>query len=210
MSGLKALWAVAHTQVLAIAAGGSVAVLVIVIICMIALVVGSGFGVFFAAEPVGDGMSLADAITQLNGEYQDRLEEIEADHPHDRLEITSHDGSYALAWQDVLAVFAARTSGAEEGAPVAYLDEANLERLRQIMWDMNEVTWEVETQTHEVEAAIAADAAAEEDSDTATASVSESRGSEGTPVVTASATAEPTGRYHSLRTLWCENVGFPA
>ena len=34
---------------------------------------------------------------------------------------------------------------------MAYLDEANLERLRQIMWDMNEVTWEVETQTHEVE-----------------------------------------------------------
>ncbi len=150
MAGLKALWAAAHTMVAAIAAGGTVAVLVVVIICMIALVIGSGFGIFFAAESAGDGMSLADAITRLNGEYQDRLEEIEADHPHDRLEITSNDGSYAIAWQDVLAVFAARTSGAEDGAPVAYLDEANLERLRQIMWDMNEVTWEVETQTHEV------------------------------------------------------------
>ena len=196
MAGLKALWAVAHTMVAAIAAGGTVAVLVVVIICMIALVIGSGFGIFFAAESAGDGMSLADAITQLNGEYQDRLEEIEKDHPHDRLAITSNDGSYAIAWQDVLAVFAARTSGAEDGAPVAYLDEANLERMRQIMWDMNEVTWEVETQTHEVEAAIAADAAAEEDSDTATASVSESRGSEGTPAATASDTAEP-GTDHS-------------
>ena len=196
MAGLKALWAVAHTMVAAIAAGGTVAVLVVVIICMIALVIGSGFGIFFAAESAGDGMSLADAITRLNGEYQDRLEEIEADHPHDRLEITSNDGSYAIAWQDVLAVFAAHTSGAEDGAPVAYLDEANLERMRQIMWDMNEVTWEVETQTHEVEAAIAADAAAEEDSDTATASVSESRGSEGTPAATASDTAEP-GTDHS-------------
>ena len=196
MAGLKALWAAAHTMVAAIAAGGTVAVLVVVIICMIALVIGSGFGIFFAAESAGDGMSLADAITQLNGEYQDRLEEIENDHPHDRLAITSNDGSYAIAWQDVLAVFAARTSGAEDGAPVAYLDEANLERMRQIMWDMNEVTWEVETQTHEVEAAIAADAAAEEDSDTATASVSESRGSEGTPAATASDTAEP-GTDHS-------------
>lgn len=150
MVGLKALWAAAHTIVAAIAAGGTVAVLVVVIICMIALMIGSGFGIFFAAESAGDGMSLADAITQLNVEYQDRLEEIEADYPHDRLEITSNDGNYAIAWQDVLAVFAARTSGAEDGAPVAYLDEANLERLRQIMWDMNEVTWEVETQTHEV------------------------------------------------------------
>ena len=191
MAGLKALWAAAHTLAVTVAAGGTVAVLVVVIVCMIALVIGSGFGIFFASESAGNGMSLADTITRLNGEYQDRLEEIEADHPHDRLEITSNDGSYAIAWQDVLAVFAARTSGTEDGAPVAYLDEANLEWLRQIMWDMNEVTWEVETQTHEVEAAIAADAAAEEDSDTATASVSESRGSEGTPSATASDTAEP-------------------
>ena len=56
-------------------------------------------------------MSLADAITQLNGEYQDRLEEIENDHPHDRLAITSNDGSYAIAWQDVLAVFAPAQAG---------------------------------------------------------------------------------------------------
>lgn len=186
MVGLKALWAAAHTIVAAIAAGGTVAVLVVVIICMIALMIGSGFGIFFAAESAGDGMSLADAITQLNVEYQDRLEEIEADYPHDRLEITSNDGSYAIAWQDVLAVFAARTSGAEDGTPVAYLDEANLERLRQIMWDMNEVTWEVKTQTHEVETT-----PAEEDSGTTTASVSESRGSEETPAATASDTAEP-------------------
>ena len=157
MVGLKALWAAAHTIVAAIAAGGTVAVLVVVIICMIALMIGSGFGIFFAAESAGDGMSLADAITQLNVEYQDRLEEIEADYPHDRLEITSNDGSYAIAGQDVLAVFAARTSGAEDGTPVAYLDEANLERLRQIMWDMNEITWEVETQTHEVETTPATD-----------------------------------------------------
>ena len=161
MAGLKALWAAAHTMVAAIAAGGTVAVLVVVIVCMIALVIGSGFGIFFAAESTGDGMRLADAITQLNGEYQERLEEIEADHPHDRLEITSNDGSYAIAWQDVLAVFAARTSGAEDGAPVAYLDEANLERLRQIMWDMNEITWEVETQTHEVGTTPATDTTAD-------------------------------------------------
>ena len=169
MAGLKALWAATHTLVLAIAAGGTVAVLVVVIVCMIALVIGSGFGIFFAAEPAGDGMSLADAITQLNGEYQDQLEEIENDHPHDRLAITSNDGSYAIAWQDVLAVFAARTSGAEDGAPVAYLDEANLERLRQIMWDMNEITWEVETQTHEVETTPATDTTA----DTAAATTEE-------------------------------------
>ena len=202
MAGLKALWAAAHTMVAAIAAGGTVAMLVVVIICMIALVIGSGFGIFFTAESAGDGMSLADAITRLNGEYQDRLEEIEADHPHDRLEITSNDGSYAIAWQDVLALFAARTSGAEDGAPVAVLDKENLDRLREIMWDMNEITWEIETQTHEVENApvndvvsdITADVTAADmagaDSDTRTASASESSGAEEPLTATTTNTAD--------------------
>ena len=186
MAGLKALWAATQTLAAAIAAGGTTALLVIVVLCMVAMVAGSAFGIFFAAEPTGDGISVAQAITELNEEYQEHLQEIESEEEYDRQEIESNDGSYAIAWQDVLAVFAARTSGAEDGAPVAYLDEENLERLRQIMWDMNEITWEVETQTHEVETT-----PAEEDSGTATASVSESRGSEETPAATASDTAEP-------------------
>ena len=157
MAGLKALWAATQTLAAAIAAGGTTALLVIVVLCMVAMVAGSAFGIFFAAEPTGDGISVAQAITELNEEYQERLQEIESEEEYDRQEIESNDGSYAIAWQDVLAVFAARTSGAEDGAPVAYLDEENLERLRQIMWDMNEITWEVETQTHEVETTPATD-----------------------------------------------------
>ena len=157
MAGLKELWAATQTLAAAIAAGGTTALLVIVILCMVAMVAGSAFGIFFAAEPTGDGVSVAQAITELNEEYQERLQEIEGEEEYDRQEIESNDGSYAIAWQDVLAVFAARTSGAEDGAPVAYLDEENLERLRQIMWDMNEITWEVETQTHEVETTPATD-----------------------------------------------------
>ncbi|MFR3226302.1 MAG: hypothetical protein ACLTNY_04990, partial [Blautia massiliensis (ex Durand et al. 2017)] len=90
---------------------------------------------------------------QLNGEYQDRLEEIENNITHDRQEIVSNDGSYAIAWQDVLAVFAARTSGAEDGASVAFIDEDNLDRLREIMWDMNKVAYRTDTSTSEVEIA---------------------------------------------------------
>lgn len=133
MAGLKALWAGTQALVVAIAAGGSTAVLVIVVICMIALVQASAFGIFFAGESSGSGISIQEAVTLLNGEYQDRLEEIENNVTHDRQEIESNDGSYAIAWQDVLAVFAARTSGAEDGASVAMIDADNLDRLRAIM-----------------------------------------------------------------------------
>ena len=151
MAGLKALWAGIQALVVAIAAGGSTAVLVIVVICMIALVLASAFGIFFAGESSGSGISIQEAVTQLNGEYQDRLEEIENNVTHDRQEIESNDGSYAIAWQDVLAVFAARTSGAEDGASVAVIDADNLDRLRDIMWDMNAVDYRTETDTQTVQ-----------------------------------------------------------
>ena len=151
MAGLKALWAGTQALVVAIAAGGSTAVLVIVVICMIALVLASAFGIFFAGESSGSGISIQEAVTRLNGEYQDRLEEIENNVPHDRQEIESNDGSYAIAWQDVLAVFAARTSGAEDGASVAVIDADNLDRLRDIMWDMNAVDYRTETDTQTVQ-----------------------------------------------------------
>ena len=153
MAGLKALWASTQTLVAAIAAGGTAAVFVVVIICMIALVLGSAFGIFFAGESTGTGITVQEAITQLNGEYQNRLKEIENSVTHDRQEIVSNDGSYAIAWQDVLAVFAARTSGAEDGASVAFIDEDNLDRLRQILWDMNEVDYHTDTNASEVEIA---------------------------------------------------------
>ena len=151
MAGLKALWAGTQALVVAIAAGGSTAVLVIVVICMIALVLASAFGIFFAGESNGSGISIQEAVTQLNGEYRDRLEEIENNVTHDRQEIESNDGSYAIAWQDVLAIFAARTSGAEDGASVAVIDADNLDRLRDIMWDMNAVDYRTETDTQTVQ-----------------------------------------------------------
>ena len=166
MAGLKALWAATQTLAAAIAAGGTTALLAIVVFCMVAMVAGSAFGIFFAAEPTGDGVSVAQAITELNEEYQERLQEIESEEEYDRQEIESNDGSYAIAWQDVLAVFAARTSGAEDGAPVAYLDEENLERLRTTLWDMNEVDYRTETQRHEVDVP-------DEDGNAATETVSE-------------------------------------
>lgn len=84
---------------------------VILLICLIALVAGSAYGIFFAAEsPDENAISVQEAVELLTEEYRDRLEEIENSTEYDRQEIESNDGSYAIAWQDVLAVFASQTS----------------------------------------------------------------------------------------------------
>lgn len=151
-SAIRHLMAALQSLVAAMIAGGSVTVFIILLICLIALVTGSAYGIFFAAEPPDENaISVQDAVEQLTEEYRDRLEEIESSVDYDRQEIESNDGSYAIAWQDVLAVFASQTSGDTNGAAVAYLDEDNVDRMRTVLWDMNELDWRTENQIQEVE-----------------------------------------------------------
>ena len=151
-AAIQHLLAALQSLAAALIAGGWVAVFIVLLICLIALVAGSAYGIFFAAEaPDENAVTVQAAVEQLTEEYRDQLEEIEDSTEYDRQEIESNDGNYAIAWQDVLAVFASQTAGDANGAAVAYLDEDNVERLRTVLWDMNELDWRTETQTREVE-----------------------------------------------------------
>lgn len=91
-TAIKATIAAVKGLIAAIAAGGWIAVVIILLICLIALIVGSCFGLFFGSESTGTGTSVTQAVADLNGEYQAHIQEIEAANPHDRQEVTSNDG----------------------------------------------------------------------------------------------------------------------
>ena len=150
-TAIKAAAAAIKGLVAAIAAGGWVAVVIILLICLIALIVGSCFGLFFGSDSTGTGTSVTQAVSALNGEYLSHIQEIEDSNPHDRQEITSNDGVLSINWEDVLAVFSAKVTGAENGAQVASLDDAQVQQLRDIMWEMNTVSSSTHTESHEVE-----------------------------------------------------------
>lgn len=150
-TAIKAAAAAIKGLVAAIAAGGWVAVVIILLICLIALIVGSCFGLFFGSDSTGTGTSVTQAVSTLNGEYLSHIQEIEDSNPHDRQEITSNDGVLSINWEDVLAVFSAKVTGAKDGAQVASLDDAQVQQLRDIMWEMNAVSSSTRTESHEVE-----------------------------------------------------------
>lgn len=58
----------------AIAAGGWIAVVVIIVICLIALIVGSCFGIFFSSEDTGSAQSMQTVVQEINTEYQTQIE----------------------------------------------------------------------------------------------------------------------------------------
>ena len=190
MAALKAAVAAMQSLAAAILAGGWVAVAIILLICLIALVMGSSYGIFFGVESTGSGTSVSQAVRDLNQEYADHLQQISESVSHDRQEMTSNDGNLSINWQEVLAVFSAKVSGASDGEQVASLTDAQVDILRDILWEMNDVDYSTYTESHEVEVTTTNDDGEEE---TTTETVTET-------VLTISIThktaAEMAGEYH--------------
>ena len=151
-SAIRHFLASLHSLVAAIATGISVSLSIIIVISLVAFVSGSAYGIFFAANvPNVNAVTVQEAVETLTGEYRDRLEEISNTIQHDRQDIVANDDVYFIRWQDVLAVFSSYVSGDEFGSPVASLEEEQVDKLRKIMWEMNEVDYSTYPETTTIE-----------------------------------------------------------
>ena len=144
IAAVKAIIAGTKALIAAIAAGGWVAVVVIIVICLIGLLLGSVFGIFFSGEDSGNGMTMQTVVREINTEYDARLDEIKNGTAHDVLEMS---GSRAV-WKEVLAVYAVKTTtDPDNPQEVATMDDGKKELLKNIFWEMNEVSSRTESKT---------------------------------------------------------------
>ena len=144
---LRSIIAAAQSLLAAIAAGGSTVVAMVLVICLIGLLIVSPFGIFFSGEDSGTGHTMPDAVSMMNSEFSTHIEQIKAENPYDELDM-DNAGSAAIIsnWRDVLAVYAVRTT-TDNVSPdeVATLTEGKMEILREIFWDMNAISYHLET-----------------------------------------------------------------
>lgn len=111
---------------------------------LIAALMASPFGILFSNEPSPDTIPLNAAVAEAGKEVCSTLAELQ-DGDYDRIDLTG-----ALpGWREVIAVFAVRTAGAENGVDVATMDADRVDRLKAVFWDMTEITSEVETIRHD-------------------------------------------------------------
>ena len=140
---LRSILAAARSLIVAMMAGGSTVVSLVLVICLIGLLIASPFGIFFSGESSGTGHTMPDAVSMMNSEFSTRIEQIKAENPYDELDM-DNAGSAAMIsnWRDVLAVYAVRTT-TDNASPdeVATLTEEKMEILREIFWDMNAITY---------------------------------------------------------------------
>lgn len=146
---IKAIIAALQKLISAIIAGGWVSLLVILIICMIALICWSVYGLFASANANEGEYTMHNIITRINNEFNEKITDIKTDNPHDKLEMS---GSKA-EWKEVLAVYAVaynmtNTHPANpDEVQVITLDESKEEYIRNLFWEINKIDHRIETYT---------------------------------------------------------------
>lgn len=146
-AAVKAIIAGTKALIAAIAAGGWVAVVIILVICVIGLIVGSCFGIFFSGEDSGTGQTMRQAVQEINADYQSQIDTTRANLTYDELEMS---GSRAV-WPEVLAVYAVKAiTDPDDPQEVATVDDSKKAILKDIFWRMNEISSRTESKTEEV------------------------------------------------------------
>ena len=146
-AAVKAIIAGTKALIAAIAAGGWVAVVIILVICVIGLIVGSCFGIFFSGEDSGTGQTMRQAVQEINADYQSQIDTARANLTYDKLEMS---GSRAV-WPEVLAVYAVKTTtDPDDPQEVATVDNGKKAILKDIFWQMNEISSRTESKTEKV------------------------------------------------------------
>lgn len=141
---VKATIAAAKSLVSAIIAGGWIAVVVIILLCLVGAVAGSFYGIFFSTETSDTGMNITSVIQEINAEYDSRINELKSADTYDSVEI---NGSKAN-WKDVLSVYSVKVStDPNNPQETATMDENKKSILTDIFWDMNSISSSVETRT---------------------------------------------------------------
>lgn len=151
LAAIKAIIATVKSLIALIAAGGWIAVVVILVLCLAGLLLGSAFGIFYSNEsPGGNTPVMSEVVNQLNNEFSAKIEQIENENPHDTLELSGSDSISASQWREILVVYAVKAAAdPENGMEIATLNDTKVGILRDVFWDMNKIDYWIETIEHE-------------------------------------------------------------
>ena len=143
-ASIKAIIAACKSLVAILTAGGAVAAIPIIVICLIGLLIYSIFGIFFSSDS-NNQVKMSDCIAELNTKMDARILDIERREIHDEVVIESNQAP----WKDILSVYAARVSNGNEEEVMTITPEKK-KILEEVFWDMNYVTYETKVEKYKV------------------------------------------------------------
>ena len=143
ISAIKGIIAGTKALIAAIVAGGWIAVVIILVVCLVALLCGSIFGIFFSSEKSSsNSITMKEVVAECNQEFADKLQDIQDKNPHDDYVL---DGSMA-SWKDILLVYTIKQSNGINEQEVMTMDDKKKQVVKDIFWDMNSLSSEFKTE----------------------------------------------------------------
>ena len=114
-------------------AGGWVAVVIIVLICIIGLLCNSIFGIFFTNEINDNGIVMTDVIVDISKELSMKIEGEKKDKTYDDVNINSNISN----WKEIFAIYSVVNSNNEKDT--ISLNKDNVNEIKKIFWQFNSV-----------------------------------------------------------------------
>lgn len=131
---------------LAALGGWAVLLVALIIVIVVAAIAASPFGIFISDEAAdNDSIPISSIVAECNMELSNKLDDIENAAAADRSEIIGEQAN----WDLVLAVFATKVAGVEDDTvqDVVVITEDKKQKLKDVFWDMHEITSRTETVT---------------------------------------------------------------
>lgn len=141
VSTIKGIICGAKSLVGLLIAGGTLSVVVIIIVCFIGLLTTSVFGLFFSSEDIGkNNPKMSECISEINLELNSKIRQLEESDVYDEIIINSEK----MAWQNVLVIYAALVTNGHDNTSLISMTNERKVLLRKVFWEMNNITSSVE------------------------------------------------------------------
>ncbi len=155
VTAVKAAAVAIKSLIAAIAAGGWIVLVIVIVVGAILFIVNSAFGLFYSNEEDGDAntMPMSQAVREISGDYSvyvdKQISNISAG--HDNVTVVYENGidgdsETVNNWVDVLGIYAVKTTmDKTEPTEVATVTEEKKQILKNLYWEMNDISMSVET-----------------------------------------------------------------
>ncbi len=146
---VKAIIAGTKALIAFLIAGGWIVAIIIIVICLIAMLCSSIFGIFFASEDTGSKITVGETqkvatmnqvVSDINKEFINKITKIQNENSHDEYDISSNRAE----WKDVLAIYSIKVNGGNNQNEVLTIDDSKVKQLKDIFWEMNEISYTTE------------------------------------------------------------------
>lgn len=135
---IKAIVTGTKAIISALIAGGWVVVVIIIVICVIALLLNSVFGIFLSSENTGD-KTMSSVISDLDNELAEKIITIQNDNPHDDYVLNLNRAD----WKYILSIYTVIVANGENATDVITVNENKANILKDVFWKMNIVTYNI-------------------------------------------------------------------